>query len=819
MKYEPYDSLLEVTVRKSIKELRGIEYGRDVTKGVLPINTRILGSSSEWGLVYDLLDLSFTKQVVKMEGEPSSWEDLGVIVGREEELDLYAVLYSSSSIELCRLKLDDSDNSIEQKTVIESIDTPSLEGFGLTVIRKEQKVEVYAQTNTSYDYPFEKVLEGNISSRNFKGAYGLIGWGAEVNTWFLKHLLLYGRNSSYNDYSFKWKEEEGFKGLIEYIPTQTEKLYYTSGNKVNVYLKPFRKEGIGNDMYGNLSLAFSGFIEDIKEKGLPSSDAYTITLLGNRYYTQREENITLLESIDEQNRTVSLRDYYDTLEDLYGLTIDIKNFSSSYSVTNPPLVNLDGSLKNAEETLLIEENKQARITPAEEGIRYNIDIYERGEGDNKVVRHEDLAENEEEAIIEDINLEVETGRDKFYNKFISQAKVGDHKFRFMRENRYDKFFGDELDIDITKEDTLPYSIEDLDLLSDLTEDFIDLQNLKFKAEVSLVGHHHYLAGVNRQGTITIGHQSKALEDIEFYIEELTIDPEGTKVKCTESPQIKFKERVKELEEEVRIEDISDIFSSIERSRMELLVDEPIGYNMLGRGEEARELRLLDEEEEPLTKWTNIVHNSYYRGYAWIDSFFTSRDLELDGSIPHSNYRRPKYIEVETRDNSEIERIYKLTIEDFYSYGTWLLPSSYNISSVNISENEIILAGDITDYISRIKDLDEEIDIKGAGDSDGTFTIIEASYDGSNTIIKLDSDIDEKLEGARIKLEDNNKVYITIGLQQALGLLYQYIPRQLVLGHAGGTLGYEGRLGHARDFFVAEIVRDWSKNIYMTKGIE
>ena len=820
MKWEGFDSLIEVTVRKSVEELQGIRYGRDVAKGELPIGTRILGSSSEWGLVYDILDLSYTKQVVKMmEEDPSNWEDFGVVVGREEELELYVVLLEGSSLKLSRLKLEEENHTIEEEEILTQGEVPDLEGFGLSVVRKENVVEVYAQTDSDYDYPYEKILEGSIPSRTFEGSYGLIGWSAEISTWFLKHLLVYGRNSSYSDYSLKWTEEEGWTGFIDYIPSRGEKLYYNSGNKLDAYFKPFRREGIGNDLYGDLSLAFSGFVEDIEEVGLPDSDRYKIKLKGNRFYAERDENITVLEAIDEQNRDVTLRDYYHVLEDLYRLCMDVKSFSTADSVDLPPFLNIDGSLKEAEETLLIEENKQSRITRAEEGIKFDVDIYERGEGENKIIRTEDLAEEEEEAIIEDINLEVKVGRGDFFNKFISKAKIEDERFVFMRENRYDKFFGDELDVDITREKSLPYAVSDLDLQARLTEDKIDMQNLRMKADITLEGHHHYLGGSSRQGTLKIGHKSKALEDREFYVEELNLDPDGTQIVASESPNMKFKERIEEVKEEVRIEDVSDVFDSLEEQRIEVKVDEPIGFDtMVRRKEEVSEARLLDPDGEPLTEYIDRLNSSYYRGYIWVDIKFKSSDLKLDedGSLPSSDHRRARYVRLRTIDEAQVIRGYTLELDELYSHASWLLPDSYNIISSDSDDNTFTIGGDVKNHLDKLNN----IHIEGAGESDGTYSISDMRLEDGDTVVETESNIDDGVEEGKIRLDDETSLFVNIAIQQPLGIRLLYISNKgLVLGHALGGLGHEGILGHNTELGQGEIVRDWSKNIYITDGIE
>jgi len=828
------DSLIEITVKESRQELRGIEYGRDVSVGVIPDDQRVLGSANDFGLVYDNIDLKYTKQVLKVqEQDPLNWGKFGVVVGREGTTDFYAILFEPresveepDTIKFSKLILDLEDYSYEEE-VLESVMVNNIEGFGLNVVKNIDNIEVYAKTGTDYDYPYDRILESTIPVTIYENVLGAIGWDVEVNSWLGKHRLKYGENSSYTDFELEWQRDKGMTGTVEYIPTSSEKMYYNSGMPIEIYLVPFRQDGIGNDMYGDLSLAFGGYIRDITEIGIPATDRYELHLEGNRYNLNREENIIILDDINEQDREITLRDYYTVLEDMYDMVLPVNSFSQGEEITLfPPILNVDGNLKSAEELFLLNADKYCRITPAEENISYDVDIYDEGEGVSIDVKHEDSSIIEEmENIGHSISIQKLVGKGEYYNKVVSNTNIKGDDWVIMRENRYDKFFGEELVGDISKKEDLPYSIDTLSQQSNLTEDFIDQQYLRYSAEIELVGSHHYLGGMEKQGAIRLYYPQKNFNGGEFLVNEFRINPDITVVKCSQAPRLEYQERIEELESQMRIEDITDIFTGLSKTRGEVFIDSIAEFD--GNEEELVEVRLLDDLENPLTFWIEDFNQSMFRGYYYVDMRFKSIDLLLnydandkpEDSNPVSDFRRPKYVEIK----NEEDVTYKYSIPNFYSHGCWLLPMRYYVTGSDPTTNELHIRGDVTDFYMRTG----EVKIWGAGESDGIYEIstplsnnIELGTDADGytvTIITTDTDFDKDLDIGYADTGYMTTFYLTLGLQQTLITVKDFKDDRLILGHVRGALGTTGKLGHGYDVYFDQ--RPWSKNILEEQGIE
>lgn len=657
-----------------------------------------------------------------------------------------------------------------------------------------------------FDYPYEQVLSADLKGLNLEGEWRKVAgiWGdADIHSYKVDHRLKYRKNASWEDFNVGWEADRGLTGEITLRPSRGEKMFYRSGDLIRIYAKPFGKEVIGNDLYGDLSLAFSGSIDKIKEQGLPDSDSFKLLLKGDRFAIDRDENVVIVDSVDDVERNVTLRAYNDVLEDIYSMVLPVDEFDETDIDVLPFGFIVDGDLKSVEELFLLEENTFCRITPSQERTFVDVDIYREGEGEIKNVRmgveEEDIPEDE--LIGEDLNIQIETGAGTYYNKVIKEADIGAETWRIMRENRYDKFTGDELIKDETKKEVIRGFVGTEEDLSDIAELFIDEQFLRFNIELTLVGCHHYLGGLERQGRVRVWDEDKGLNGEIFTVTEFDIGPRETVIRATQSSRLEYKDRIEELREEVRAEKIKDIFTAMRETRGEVWADELTDME----GETIEGVQLLDEDGSELTNQIDRFHDSEFRSYRYIDTKFKSVDLEeevADTGYPNSDYRRASQVKVIT-DADE----YIFDLEDFYSYGCWLLPFRYIIQNTDTENDWIELYGDVKALIEEWDDLS----VWGLGSVDGTYDIDNVTIEGSYTRVHLDMG-DRDLEDLTDGFVDTGymtELYLTIGIQQEVELEREYKDDRLVLGSKGGALGTTGRLGYGYDLLGVV----WDKNIH------
>lgn len=615
------DVLVEFSVLKNLKKANVINQGWDNEFNSLS------GSRDLDGMVFSSRDLDHLKHSLKVDNFGSGY---GVLFGLRKlsssEWHVYGFEYVAGSTETLYLR----DYNLDPSTGDYSSTNIKTWSFASSVFSWGMNLELKDSTVYLYDDSYTKRAEYTFTSGEWdENIAGIVGNSTTIHTFVAYQLMKFGESARYDDYKLDWDRNEGWSGNI--FVYQRDNIYWKAGSFVNVYLKPFRKSGLGDDYHGDLSRAFCGYIDDIGEQGI-SKKEWDVEVVGEKARLSGEETLMVLDSLNPQSQSITRRNGSSILTDIYNREYDVNNLSFSGDAFNSYLLSIDGTLREAERYILYEEKQTAIIERVEGGALVDITVYNDQSGINLSVEVEGT---EEDDIIEGTDLEKKTGGGHYLNRIYSQAKLDDKDVErwICRANRFDRFIDKDTIIDEEKSEKLRGGVSSLSSLASRIESEIDSMYSYWSGEITLQGNHHYLGGLSKQGTLTVTYPEKNLDGDNFAVKSLELTPTQTTIGISKAPRLDDLNRIEKLRRSLVVENREDIFSALEELKA---VDFKDSKTPLWS--DTSDILQIDVEDADNVKMIKDIdyHTTKFRGYRWIDLKLLSEDLLREDVSPSLN---------------------------------------------------------------------------------------------------------------------------------------------------------------------------------------
>ena len=605
------DVLIEIEVLKNLQQAESLIHGWDHSW------EDQTDSRSVTGMVFSRRDIDHFLSIVRrrVAGEAEKGICLGLTEVSSSDWRIFVIRYivATDTLSIDEFSLDPGDGSTSHIANIASwtYTTPALVE-GLQVELNGKHMRVYdLDFNLIESYVFEVDWEENIG--------GIYGVSFDVDSFFMYQLMRYGYPSAkYSDYSLIWQINEGWDGSIEI--SQEDRVYWKSGSLVNIYLKEFRRPGIGDDYHNDLSLAFSGFIADVEPQGFDSTN-FSLSLCGLDKMMDREKELTPLDDIDYMDLSYQERNGEDILSDIYGDSFDADVIDFTGDPMEDRVIMLDGSLRDVERFIMYEEGQHSIITPIGGGRRVNIHIHDDLSGESRSVT---VGGDEQEDILLKFDMEEKIGTGEFINQLKTDSVLGVGGYRWLcRANRYDRFVDQEILPDLEQNERVMSGMPSYSSLRDYTEGKIEVMKLYWSGDITLAGNHHYLAGLHPQGKIILTYADKGIIAEEFSIERMTISPTQTRFRITKSPRMERITRIEQLRRDLQPIDTGDIIRSLRYQKGELWEDSKT--DLWDDVSDILDVDIRNEVGGSILKNVEWESNMF-RGYRYLDLKIKSPDL-------------------------------------------------------------------------------------------------------------------------------------------------------------------------------------------------
>lgn len=649
--------IIELGVLNNTRDLYNLKYGWDREEGILSENQRTIGTGSYWGLVYNEYDIRHDKLVVKMEDGDFDQDFLavnGVKEVSEEELRLFGALVEGSTVSIAEISVNLEDAT--ESTIVERYASKTIENaldFG--IILEKEGLEFTAYASSSSTPAKDKLVSFEFDSSKWdKVVLGVWGYSNTIDDILGFRRIMPNDFNILKDYEIRW--EEG--GILKaWVSISEEKLidFAERGNKAAIYLRPKLKEVEKTDLYGETEMYFGGIITDINER----ESSYEFDLESYRHFLDFEYDKVILDNLEVGN--VELRDYFDALEDIYEelLPIPISSYdypskSSRWHNNNDRVLSIKGSALDAEREHLYYGGMGVRVEPITEMTELEVEVFETGDGENKVVKSDLDADNPEENIISNIDIKKLSREDVYVNLLKLSGSADDRDRRIFRERRFEKFMNIDVELDIEKGLDLSDFSGTEDELVGVAEQYLDMQEDGIVGDIRLVGHHPYLAGLFKNGSLTITDSTRDIYEEEVRITGMIVNRGNTEFEFTQSPMMEKKEEIEEISESIRYADIESVYDSASETQMVVKIDEPMLIDPLNID------RVGLETESDSTKMVEVRPREY-RGYVYIDfklnktHYSAGQETSPTKIIFHSVGQEVFY-----------------ELENFYSKGNWML---------------------------------------------------------------------------------------------------------------------------------------------------
>ena len=607
------DVLIEIEILKNMIQAENLLFGWDHTWETAE-DSRVLT-----GIVFSERDVDHFKSIVKRNyiGEAEKGICFGLTVESSTDWRIFLVRYISSTntLSIDEYSLNPTDGSyIHENNIASWTYLSAVITSGMIIELRHDNLFIYDLDYSLIEsYEFDITWEENIG--------GIYGDSFDVDYFVMYQLMKYGFPSArYVDYSLEWQINAGWKGMIELI--QEKCIYWKVGSMVNLFLKPFRKSGIGDDYHDDLSLAFCGFVHDIEPLGFHEPN-YKLNLRGFHERLNNKKGLIILSHFDDKQATYTMLNSTDILSHIYNEIFDTDTIAFGGSVMDDRAITINGSIGDVEQYILLDEGQHSIISPSEGGTKMNIYIYDDLSGEARFV---EVGGAEENDIVLDFNLEEKIGLGHYLNQLKTETMLIDDGYRWIcRANRYDRFVDQEILADIEENQRIT-EVPDLATLESRIEGRLDEMKLYYSGDITLAGNHHYLAGMVAQGKLTLTYAEKGITSEEFSIESMILNPTQTTFRITKSPRMERMDRIEQLRRDLLPRDISDMIRSLKLQRGEMWVDDKT--DLWDDSSDILQIDIRDLYDVNLIE--DIEFNeSLFRGYKFLDFKIKGSGLKKD----------------------------------------------------------------------------------------------------------------------------------------------------------------------------------------------
>ena len=550
--------------------------------------------------------------------------------------------------------------------------------WGLILEREGNKIKAFA-TEEEDETPTECVLDHAFEDIPWEETVmGIWGMEAEIHTVLGFARYEYANLGEYQDYSIRWTEDGSLEGDIKMNRDQKLIEHLQGGAHAFIYSKPYGREVERNDLYGKRSLLFSGYVTDFED----TDNVLNLELESvMKDLDEYRENVLIDDiSFAGDGLEIEVRNCFDILEDIFDNASRLKSFehverSEAWHEKNDRVFSVRGNLLEATNNFAYFLDIILRSKFVEEGTFVDAAADKPASGEQLVVKSEELAEDRDENLIVDLDLNKSSGSGEYINKLRGMGYLPqeDMEWSPVRTNRLKRLLGEEMII--TEDDVLRLAqfVGSREDISDTVEDFLDEHEYDWTGTLLLHDHHHYLGGHEKQGTVKIEHSGKDLFG-EFRVAGFEIFPYGTQLFLTQKPRSLREPAETDFEKEFEWMENKNVIEVLGTTRFEVWEDSVTAFDT-GTITEAK---LVGEVDMDITSWVP-VHESSYKGYKFVDAKFSEQDF-----IGDSKDWNPDKIVLKNAAGGT----YAYELENFYKYGSWCLePDPYG-SGDTIYESSI-----------------------------------------------------------------------------------------------------------------------------------
>lgn len=729
MKNTERDVLLELGIFQNVIEVDSMNYGWERTEGRLRSRDRYVGNINDWGLCYSERDFYHVKFCVKRDDIGSELDVWGIVFGVREESDTELRLFMALveppgpreerddhfvfgtksggfgdpragggafgdyrgrkwynlTLSIAEVSVDlreDSDFTVEKRFVQTEF---VYFDWGMIFERVGNKVKVFAREsggagNASSSSPPENcVLEYDFDEERWeKRVFGIWGKEVRVHTALGYVRMRYGLDAEYQDYTMRWNEDGLMEADIELNREQGLLDYLKGGNNAFVYAKPFRREVEGSDLYGEMTTAFGGYIHSIEDTVTSGKNTVMIKLKSNIYKLDRFEENVLLENVEfsPSGPVITKMNCFDVLEYVFDHSLRLRNYShvtrgSEWHDENDRVFSVNGNLLESTISFLYYLKLIGNVKPVEEGVFSDVEIQDPKSGETLTVRSDREALTEEENLILDLKLKRLIGENRYINKARGMAHLlsDDEEWGTMRANRFKRLLGEELAVVEDQVIRMGDFVGTEEDISGIVEGFLNKQEYDWGGSITLQGSHHYLGGMNPQGTIVIYHGNKGMEGREFRVTGYEITPFSTEIDLTQRPRMEEHPSATDFEETYLYDKNKNIFNDLRKTSFEVWQDGLEAFDHTS----IIEAKLVGEDGLDITGWVP-TYESIFKGYKYVDTRFTHKDF-----VGNSEDFNPSHIVLKNASGS----VNSYELDDLYKQGIWNLdPDPYGNGEVD-----------------------------------------------------------------------------------------------------------------------------------------
>jgi len=585
------------------------------------------------------------------------------------------------------------DPELKEWDVLENYDqvTTRALNWGLIYEKIGNEVKLYAEEGDDHEKaPKSCILEYDFPEKRWdEEVMGIWGKEARIHTALGFARYEYGKSGAYEDYEVRWNEDGIHEGYIEMNRDQELIDNLQGGAHAFIYSHPHKKEVKETDLYGERIELFNGYVTDLSDR----DGSLYVSLECVTKDLDRDEDVVLVEDIDQtaaEEERITPLDCFDVLHYVYDHASRLRNFEhvakgSRWHEDNDRVFSVNGNLLNATVRFSFFLNMIMRARFVEEGAFVDVNVDEPKTGETMTVKTEDIAVDRKENIIKDFDLRKNIGLDEYINKMRGEALLAgeEEEWKTMRTNRLSRLLGDELIV--SEEDTLRFAqfVGSREEISNVIENELEKHEYDWSGKIELHGHHHHLAGYERQGTVKIQHSKKNVEE-EFRVAGFEVKPNSTELYVTNTVRERTQPAGAEFRSEWDYMLNENVIRALGSTTFEAWEDSLGVYDI----RTAKEAKLVGEDGLDITGWTD-VHTSSYKGYRYIDAKFTE-----EGWIGESKDLNPAKIILK----NEAGHTKVIELPEFYKYGIWSLePDPWGSGDVQFEFNIFGNLGIIEDH--------------------------------------------------------------------------------------------------------------------------